>query len=167
MDEIIEFEDLAVKRASSSTAMVELVKKVQELNKNGYVIQIFDSRIVLSSTHIVGAYLNAKIAFKNGSNKTKSIGMEMLLFAAITDQIDRALKISGAKKSSDFVLFYNKKNLSFELEKFLRIGTDFQPSISEIENAAKALGIKVDRKDRKEIDAQILQKMALSRLASD
>ena len=86
-----------------------LFAAVKKINHENIVMQLFDPNWVVNNTHVVGAYVNALLAFDNETNKTNSIAMEMLLFAAFTDQIGKALEIAGAKSASDFILFTNSK----------------------------------------------------------
>jgi tRNA threonylcarbamoyladenosine modification (KEOPS) complex Cgi121 subunit len=163
----LEFKDFIAKRASSKQDMNSLLDSVKKVNKNDTVVQIFNSKRIASRTHLIGAYANALIAFKNQTNKTKSTAMEMLLFAAMTDQIGDAIEIVGAKNPSDFVIFANKKDVLNKLNKQILLGSDFKPSAAALKNAAKAAGIKVEKKKVTEIEALILQKMAISRLGSN
>lgn len=161
----LEFKDFVIKRASSGREIGELVRLVGRLNGKSTVIQIFDGKMVANRIHLAGAYANAIIAFKNHSNKTRSLGMEMLLFAAMTDQIEDAIDIVGAKSSSDFIVFSDKKAAFAKIRHFLKIKSDFEDSPAHTKSVAAAFGIKGSRLES--INARILQKMALSRLSSN
>lgn len=161
----LEFKDFVVKTASSKKKVDELLDSIRTLNNKNTVVQIFDNKSIVNRTHLIGAYANALIAFKNHTNKTKNMEMEMLLFAAMTDQIGRAIEIAGAKTNSKFVLFSNKKSALNKL-RYIKVISDFNPSTAIERRVAKSIGIKFDSKG-KTITTTVLQKMALSRLSSN
>src|ERR1700719_2837850 len=99
-----DFSKLTVKNASSNFDVASLVEKIKKTNTKNLVVQIFDPASLISRLHVEGAYANSIVAFKNKTNRTKSIAMEMLLFTAFTDQIEQAIERSGAKESSNFIL---------------------------------------------------------------
>ncbi len=158
----IEYKDFIMKSASSKNSIDDIIRLAKGINGT---VQIFGSRHIADRTHLVGAYANALIAFKNHTNKTRSLGMEMLLFAAMTDQIEVAIEISGARSSSDFIIFAEKKEALNLLKPLLSKSRDFDPSPSHIRYVARFFGIKGNAV--LDIDAMLLQKMALSRLSSD
>ena len=160
----LELQDPIIKIASSKTELQQLLISLRALNTDKSVVQIFDPEKIVNKIHIIGAYANATLVFENGTNKTKSMAMEMLLFAAMTDQIERALDIVGAKTNSKFILFSNNAVHSKKIAEFISIGKDFSPTSKEIAATAKNIGIDADKVD---IDRYLLQKMALSRLSSD
>jgi tRNA threonylcarbamoyladenosine modification (KEOPS) complex Cgi121 subunit len=160
----LEFKDFIIKRAASKKEIGELVTAIQGLGKKNGVIQIFDKERIASRVHLFGAYANALIAFKNRTNRTKSMGMEMLLFAAMTGQIEEAIGIVGAKSSSDFILFADRKAAFARLKQILKIKSDFGDSAAHARSVAAGFGIRGSGIDG--INARILQKMALSRLNS-
>ncbi len=168
MNKIIDTSDVLIKSCSSRHSIDELLKKLRQLNGKSVVIQIFDPEFIINRMHILGAYANAGIAFKNGSNKTGSIAMEMLLFAAFTNQIGTAIERAGAKKSADFVLFSNDKGA---FRKFMEMlsskDLDFKTNKAHVLVAAKTSGISYDGLAEKDLDASILEKIAFSRLQSD
>jgi len=153
---------LIIKIASSSLKLEGLIDIIRKANTESAVIQIFDPDAVISRLHLAGAYANASFSFKNHSNKTKSVGMEMLLFAAMTDQIGDAIETAGAKNSSKFVIFSNQKSIPGSLKKVVKIVSDFKPSALQTRKTANSMGI-----TGKNTDILVLQAMALSRLTSD
>ena len=160
--EEIKQKDLFIKVASSNLKIEDLIDIIRKTNTGSTVIQIFDPGAVISRLHIAGAYANASFSFKNHSNKTKSVGMEMLLFAAMTDQIGDAIETAGAKDSSRFIIFSNRKSLPESLKKEVKISSDFNSSALQARKTAKLMGI-----TGKDVDVVVLQAMALSRLTSD
>jgi tRNA threonylcarbamoyladenosine modification (KEOPS) complex Cgi121 subunit len=142
-------------------SLLELIRKAG--NKNNFA-QVFDPKSIINEMHLVGAYTSALFAFENGVNKTDSIAMEMLLFAAMTDQIGRAISISGAKTASDILIFSNNALVFNKIRPFLSEESNFKPDARHIKKAARALGIKTSKKN---IDILILERIALSRLGPD
>ncbi len=62
--------------------------------------QFFDARLIATWEHIYFAVLNALTAFKNGVNISKSLAMEIMLYASAQRQIRKATKLVGIKSSS-------------------------------------------------------------------
>jgi len=59
--------------------------------------QIFDAELVATWQHLYFAVLNALNAFKNGVNISKSLAVEMLLYASAQRQIRKAVEFLGVK----------------------------------------------------------------------
>ncbi len=138
-------EDFFIMRGSSKIDLDNLIRRIATLSGKS-TVQLFDPDKIKSRAHIIGAYINAVSAFKNKTNRSNSISMEMLLFAACTDQIAEAIKVAGAKSNKDFIIFCNDTKLLAKM-KWL--------SLREF-----------NKKSTRESDLRILQKMALSRLDS-
>ena len=106
----INIKKLVINEARPRTGVEELFKRMNQLNKaEGAAIQAFDYGSIINKTHLYGAYINAVMAFNGHSNKTKSLPMEMLLFAAMTDQIGAAIEAVGARENSKLIVFANSK----------------------------------------------------------
>jgi tRNA threonylcarbamoyladenosine modification (KEOPS) complex Cgi121 subunit len=60
------------------------------------LFQIFDADRIAGWRHIFMAAVNAVTAFESGSAISRSIGIEILLYASCQDQISKALEIVGA-----------------------------------------------------------------------
>ena len=63
-------------------------------------IQVLDASLVAGFEHLYFAVLNALKSFESGLNISKSLAVEILLFASGQDQIRRAIEILGVKPSS-------------------------------------------------------------------
>ena len=150
-------EKWVVSIASSSLSLDRLIKEAKKLPRG--TIQIFDPNAVINRTHLCGAYADAIQAFKNGTNIAKDIGMETLLFTAMTNQIKDAIKIAGAKTNKRFVLFCSSDIAYKKIRVHLKT-EEFKPSIKESLAVAKKFGI-IQSED---LDKFVLQKMAVSRL---
>jgi len=64
-------------------------------------IQVLDASLVAGFEHLYFAVLNALKSFEDGLNISKSLAVEILLFASGQDQIRRAIEILGVKPSSN------------------------------------------------------------------
>jgi len=83
--------------------------------ENDLVIQVFDARVVYGKDHLLSATTHALRAFQEGTNATKSLPLEMLLYAAGERQIHKAIKKMGVKHGEQqiaFVLIDHKKKSS-------------------------------------------------------
>lgn len=150
-----------IKQASSKLSDDELFKRINIINKKkGVAIQVFDCESIAGKIHLMGAYLNALSAFRNHTNRTKSVSMEMLLFAAMTDQITAAIDAVGARKSSKLVVFSSSKKAFGMVSPLLKDIGEFNPTRQHASKALKKFGIK----DAKNTNRLLLQRMAISRL---
>jgi tRNA threonylcarbamoyladenosine modification (KEOPS) complex Cgi121 subunit len=63
-------------------------------------VQFFDAELVASWQHLYFAVLNALLAFRNERNISKSVAMEVMLYASAQRQIRKAIKLLGVKRDS-------------------------------------------------------------------
>ncbi len=63
-------------------------------------VQFFDAMLIADWQHLYFATLNALNAFKNGTNISKNLAVECLLYASAQRQISVALDLIGIKQSS-------------------------------------------------------------------
>jgi KEOPS complex subunit Cgi121 len=92
--EITGFRNVKIKDAE------EFVKAARkETAQNGW-FQFFDAELVATWQHLYFAVLNAMLAFENGRNISKSMAMEVLLYASAQRQIRKALQLIGVKCDS-------------------------------------------------------------------
>ena len=156
-----EAEAALVVMASSGLPMDGLIEEISKINRTGkHTLQAFDPLSVTGRAHLVWAYINALSSFRSGSNISGSVALEMLLFAALTSQIEEAIKRVGAKSSRAFVLFAGSKPALAMARRFATVAGNFNPGRDESLKAARRLGIAGTR----DIDGQLIQKMAVSRL---
>lgn len=70
------------------------LKKVKEIGKGkDYVIQVLDADKLAGIEHVIFAVEKAMNSFKKGCNIANDLGKEIMLYAAGTRQINRAIKI--------------------------------------------------------------------------
>jgi KEOPS complex subunit Cgi121 len=61
-------------------------------------IQFFDAKLVATWEHLFFAIINAITAFRNENNISKSLGMEVMLYASAQRQIRKAITLLGVKR---------------------------------------------------------------------
>ena len=145
MEMFPEASECVVKVASSGLDKEELVRKIIALNEKGDVVQLFDPKQVRGGTHLVGAYVNALNAFNEKTSISKNVATEMLLFAAMTRQINDAIKKMGIKSTKDFVVFASSEEAYRKAKKLF---TDEKKFVSKNDG-----------------DTDVLREMAVARLS--
>jgi tRNA threonylcarbamoyladenosine modification (KEOPS) complex Cgi121 subunit len=148
-----------IKLASSDLQTDELLRFVEAANKGGTVFQLFDHGSVINESHLYAAYLNTILSFEDKTNIASKPYIEMLLFTAMTKQINEAIKIAGIKSPRSFVVFSTDRATMQEFGRLARLGT-FVPKESHVRKIAGRFRIKV----RKSINQDIFMSMAVSRL---
>ncbi len=78
----------------------KFVKAIRKDMPQGVCAQFFDSKLVATWQHLYFAVLNALLAFKNERNISKSLEMEVMLYASAQRQIRKAIQLTGVKRSS-------------------------------------------------------------------
>jgi tRNA threonylcarbamoyladenosine modification (KEOPS) complex Cgi121 subunit len=149
-----------IKEAKLKVSLNSLIKQLATLNHFKTVIQVFDPDCIVNQSHLLGAYMDAELAFKSGSNISKTAATEMLLFLAMTNQIDAAIKKAGAKPGKSIIVFANSFAAYKKIKPVLCDEKDFDSSKSEMLSKARKLGIKISG----DLDASIFEEMAASKL---
>lgn len=73
--------------------------------KENLVIQVFDAAAICGKDHLISATTHAQRAFKQGTNATNSLALEILLYAAGERQIQKAIQRIGVKKGKQEIAF--------------------------------------------------------------
>jgi tRNA threonylcarbamoyladenosine modification (KEOPS) complex Cgi121 subunit len=84
-------------RINDCTKFLEIAQK--DLPQSVW-IQFFDARFVATWEHLFFASINAITAFRNKYNISKSLAMEVMLYASAQRQIRRAITLLGVKQTS-------------------------------------------------------------------
>jgi len=92
--EITGFRNVKIKDAE------EFVKAARKETSQSAWVQFFDAELVATWQHLYFAVLNAMLAFENERNISKSVAMEVLLYASAQRQIRKALQLIGVKCDS-------------------------------------------------------------------
>lgn len=96
------------------------------------LVQAFDARMVAGRRHLWFAALLALNAFRDGTNISESLPMELLLQASAQRQIDRALEMLGVKRgrgSVAIVLMADSEEAV--LEAWGRVGALYPEAVGE------------------------------------
>jgi tRNA threonylcarbamoyladenosine modification (KEOPS) complex Cgi121 subunit len=160
MESEINLNGIAIRSCSSRIAPAELIEKLKKYRGRNLAVQLFDYGSTINRTHILGAYLNAILAFKNNKNISNSISMEMLLFASMTRQISEAIGKIGIRSNDSFVFFSNSRPAYADFKKLLEKDCEFKTTKSHEAAAAKKFGIATDT----DYSKAVLQEMAVTRL---
>ena len=96
--------NVRISRAFSNLKLDELLNIQKDITKKMDVVQLIDPNAIISQDHIRAAYLNAYMNFIENKNVSNNMSMELLLYLSFTKQINMAIKLSGIKKSNDFVI---------------------------------------------------------------
>lgn len=91
------FAEITGFRGVSFETVDAYLKANRKLEKQKVWLQFFDSELIASSEHLHFAVLNALLAFKNRANLSKSLAMEIMLYASCQRQIQKAIGILGVK----------------------------------------------------------------------
>jgi len=67
-------------------------------------IQVFNASYIFGKDHLLSAYEHARRSFKQGTNATNTLAMEILLYAAGERQIQKALRKLGLQKGLDDIV---------------------------------------------------------------
>ena len=78
----------------------EFVKAARGDTPQAVWVQFFDAELVASWQHLYFAVLNALVAFKTERNISKSVAMEVMLYASAQRQIRKAIQLIGVKFDS-------------------------------------------------------------------
>jgi KEOPS complex subunit Cgi121 len=142
-------------------------------------VQIFDAEGVATWQHLYFAILNALTAFKNKTNKSKSLAMETMLYASAQRQIRKATEILGVKPGSPnvavLIIGERTKDLESTLSKIskqIKAETDetvLELTNKKIANTQKIFGITKEelgavtkeRQTEKALTDLVIERMAL------
>lgn len=153
---------VVIKRCSSRLSLDGLLSVIGKANEAQCVAQVFDPEMVINRTHLLGAYLNAINSFDSGNNAAKNVGMEMLLFAAMTRQISDAIKLVGAKSSKDFILFACDDKTMMRMKKCISRSEDAVFTGKHVEQLLRNYKVIVPKGG--DAEQFLLQKMTMSAL---
>ncbi|MCL5122427.1 MAG: hypothetical protein M1279_00445 [Candidatus Marsarchaeota archaeon] len=151
---------LKVLQGSSAMSPDALVNSIISMNSSSALIQVFDIGKVINELHLQAAYANAVEAFSEGTNISKKLYMEFLLFAAMTRQIGTATGLFRVEDTAQFVVASDSPDALDAARKFVKLG-EFRTSSERELQVAKTFGID---SDYARLNQRILQKMAVSRL---
>lgn len=107
--------------ASGIRSVPELLRALEEIKKLVGPAQLFDTKAISYENQLLLAEKLAETAFNEGKNISAKMENEILLWAAGTMKMDKAIKEVGVKDPSDFILFISKKISTKNEEKILTL----------------------------------------------
>jgi len=84
-------------RSAKIRDVEEFFKIIRREKPSNVEIQFFDAELVATWQHLYFAVLNALTAFKNKRNISKSLTMEIMIYASAQHQIRKAMELLGVK----------------------------------------------------------------------
>ena len=78
----------------------EFVQAIRKETPKSTWVQFFDAELVATWQHLYFAVLNALLAFRNERTISKSVAMEVILYASAQRQIRKAIQLIGVKRAS-------------------------------------------------------------------
>ena len=99
-------DELSAYLCSSSEEAATLMSSSKKFSHDREFILLLDNKKGIID-NLLPAYLNAYIRYKENNTRTKSLGMEVLLFISRTMNINKAIKEQGLRDSNAFILFSN------------------------------------------------------------
>lgn len=98
-----------------------LLKRIKEYStKYNLIIQIFDSKMIVSKEHLLSAVFHALRSFERKENLTKTIENEMILYASGERQIKNAIEKLGVKNENVIIVVVGRCDKK-KLCEFLKI----------------------------------------------
>ena len=102
---------------ASIDSIDDILKKVDDIKKDGEIIQLLNADAIYSFNHIIHGVNQALLAFNRGENLAKDIGVEILLRCSAQRQISKAFEMLGLREDEMnlFVVLLNSDNHFEEL----------------------------------------------------
>jgi KEOPS complex subunit Cgi121 len=108
-----EYEIIILGCKKTISSVDEFRDKVNDFaQKNQFLIQLMDAEQIVGKEHLLSAFEHALRSFHRNEAATRSLEMELLLYAAGERQIKHAIQKMGIKKNKNTfaaILLYNKK----------------------------------------------------------
>jgi KEOPS complex subunit Cgi121 len=83
---------------------IDNMKRISDLTdrekRRKALVQFLNAELVATWEHLYFAVLNALLGFKNGFNISRSLGVEIMLYASAQRQIRKAIDLIGVKSGS-------------------------------------------------------------------
>ncbi len=92
--EITGFRDVEVRSAE------EFLKAITMEKQSDVAVQFFNADLVATWQHLYFAAVNALLAFRNRENISRSLEVEVILYASAERQIRKAIEFMGVKRGS-------------------------------------------------------------------
>ncbi|MEM2107677.1 MAG: KEOPS complex subunit Cgi121 [Candidatus Bathyarchaeia archaeon] len=103
IEEAGKYVEITAFRNVEANKVEKLLKAVARKEQQHVWIQFFNAELVATWQHLYFAVLNALVAIKNELNISKSIAMEVMLYASAQRQIRKAIELMGIKEGVENV----------------------------------------------------------------
>lgn len=150
---------LLLREVSLNVGLDSFLAAMRRAYTRGEIVQAFNPSSIVNRNHVLGACLNALISFREHTNVSRSVGTELLLFAAMTKQIGDAIKIVGARDKNHVLLLASKRGY-VHMKRYIAGEKEFEVSRMHEIRAARLLGIR----GFEDIDLAVLNRMSAVRL---
>jgi tRNA threonylcarbamoyladenosine modification (KEOPS) complex Cgi121 subunit len=100
IEEIGEWVEITGFRDVSIGSAEEFLKTITAEKRSDVSVQFFNADLVATWQHLYFAALNALLAFRNRENISRSLEVEVILYASAERQIRKAIEFMGVKRSS-------------------------------------------------------------------
>lgn len=150
--------------------------KSHRKQKSAVELQFFDPDLIATEEHLYFAVLNALQAFKSGTNFSKSVAMEIMLYASAQKQIQKAIEQIGVKPDSCNIAVAIVAEDQKQIEKQLIVLTDYfgcapdgtvlhlsEPKMLKISEAFQVTETEI--KTQKELMDKALVSLVIERMA--
>ena len=116
---------------------MDVERALEIIKKHDSEAQILNATRVCGREHLEVAYEHARRAFQEGRNKSRSIGMETMLYASTKRQIKEAIEFMGARVEGEyaFIFFNLDEKKAVEIVKELGLEVDdkvLEPSMEKL-----------------------------------
>lgn len=81
-------------------SVAETLAKIDEIKKDGEIIQLLNADAIVSKNHILHGVNQAFLAFERGENLANDISVEIALRCSAQRQISKAFRILGLREGS-------------------------------------------------------------------
>ena len=150
-------------RTGEKTAKALFGKLALLAKQHSLLLQAFNPNSIVSERHLEHAFELASRSFAAKRNIARSLEAELLLRAAGTEKIDRAIEMVGVKDPARILLFSDKKipkiiigELGEEETSLLKLTEDKKRRI------AKLFGIYESELELYSLESLVLEKIALT-----
>jgi len=114
----------------SKVANLDLLMKTLK-EKGSCVVQVFNADLIAGWEHLFFAAFNALKAFESKRNISKTLSMEILLYASMQRQISNALKLIGVRPDLSRVAVIILSDLESRLRECLEKIEDFFGGVTD------------------------------------
>lgn len=103
------------------------IKEIRSKIEPKVVCQLFNANLIATWRHLFFAALNALKAFEGGSNISRSLAIEMLLYASAQRQIQKAMDLIGVTSKSTEIAVLVMGETAEQVESALSLISDLIP----------------------------------------